>query len=198
MRLFGKLLLIVGFVMAATSEGAQAAPDPENTLIMELRHGTVLIEMRPDLAPQHVARIKELTREKFFDRLKFHRVIFGFMAQTGDPDGDGTGGSGRKLDAEFSNEPFVRGTVGMARAGDPNKQDADDKEDPKFLNSADSQWFICFDDAQFLNGQYTVWGRVIEGMDVVDKIKKAPQGSRSGRVDNPDRIRTLRVLADVQ
>ncbi len=184
MRLFGKLLLIVGFVMASTSEGAQAAPDPENTLIMELKDGTVLIEMRPDLAPKHVARIKELTREGFYDRLKFHRVIWGFMAQTGDPDGDGTGGSGTKLPAEFSNEPFVRGTVGMARAQNPN--------------SGDSQWFICFDDAQFLNGQYTVWGRVIEGMEVVDKIKKAPQGRQSGMVDNPDRIRTLRVLADVQ
>ncbi len=190
MRHFGKLLLIVGFILAATSEEAQAAPDPENTLIMELTHGTVLIEMRPDLAPTHVARIKKLTREKFYDGLKFHRVIPGFFAQTGDPKGDGKGGTGVPLQAEFSDEPFVRGTIAMARGYE--------RYAGGNVNIGDSQWFICFDDVPTMNGNYTVWGRVIEGMDVVDKIKKAPKGRGSGMVDNPDSIRTLRVLADVQ
>ena len=168
--------------MAMQNGEAQAAPDPENTLVLELKDGKVLIELLPDLAPKHVARIKELPRDGFYDGLTFHRVMAGFMAQTGDPDGDGTGGSGQKLPAEFSNEPFVRGTVGMARAQNPD--------------SGDSQFFICFDDAQFLNGQYTVWGRVIEGMEAVDKIKKAPAGRQSGRVDDPDKMISLKVLAD--
>ncbi len=129
--------------------------DPENTLIMEIPHGEVVIEMRPDLAPKHVARIKELAREGFYNGVAFHRVIDGFMAQTGDPTGTGMGGSTYPdLDAEFTQTPFVRGTVGMARTSDPN--------------TANSQWFICFDDCSFLNGQYTVWGKVVEGMDVVD------------------------------
>ena len=170
--------------MALQNGEAQAASDPENTLVLELKDGKVLIELLPDLAPKHVARIKELTRQGFYDGLTFHRVMAGFMAQTGDPDGDGTGGSGQKLPAEFSREPFVRGTVGMARAQNPD--------------SGDSQFFICFDDAQFLNGQYTVWGRVIEGMEAVDKIKKAPAGRQSGRVDDPDKMISLKVLADVQ
>ena len=170
--------------MATQNAEAQAASDPENTLVLELKDGKVLIEMLPEIAPKHVARIKELTREGFYDGLTFHRVMAGFMAQTGDPDGDGTGGSGQKLPAEFSNEPFVRGTVGMARASNPD--------------SGDSQFFICFDDAQFLNGQYTVWGRVIEGMEAVDQIKKAPAGRDSGRVDDPDKMISLKVLADVQ
>ncbi len=191
MRLFGKLLLIVGFVLAATSEGAQATPDPENTLIMELKHGTVLIEMRPDLAPTHVARIKELTREKFYDGLKFHQVISRVMAEVGDPKMESRGyGTGRKLKAEFSNEPFVRGTVGMSRHRDGRHPDAE--------NSADYKWFICFDEWSYFIGKYTVWGRVIEGMDVVDKIKNAPKWHRSDLVIDPDRIRSLRVLADVQ
>ena len=184
MRLFGKLLLILGMIMAVQSDDAAAASDPENTLILEIRHGTVEIELLPDLAPKHVARIKELTREGFYDGLKFHRVIDGFMAQTGDPNGDGTGGSGTKLPAEFSKEPFVRGTVGMARASSPN--------------SGDSQWFITFDDAQFLNGQYTVWGRVVSGMEAVDMIRKAPRSRQSGMVNNPDEIISLKVKADVQ
>ena len=178
------LLLIVGLVMTQTDAGAKAASDPENTLIMELDNGTVVIELRPDLAPQHVARIKELTREGFYDGLTFHRVIDGFMAQTGDPRGDGTGGSGKNLPAEFSNEPFVRGTVGMARAQNPN--------------SGDNQFFIMFADGSFLNGQYTVWGQVVEGMDAVDKIKKAPAGRQSGAVDDPDKILSLKVQADTQ
>jgi peptidylprolyl isomerase len=138
--------------------------------------------MRPDLAPRHVARIKELVRMKFYDGLVFHRVIDGFMAQTGDPTGTGRGGSGQTLPAEFSNAPFKRGTVGMARASDPN--------------SADSQFFICFAPAPFLDGQYTVWGQVTSGMEFVDKIKKGT--GRNGMVSNPDKIIRLRVAADVK
>jgi len=170
--------------MTMESAGPAAAADPENTLVLELKDGTVLIELRPDLAPKHVERIKELAREGFYDGLLFHRVIDGFMAQTGDPRGDGTGGSGQKLPAEFSDEPFVRGTVGMARAQSPN--------------SGDSQFFIMFADGSFLNGQYTVWGQVVEGMEAVDKIKKAPAGRQSGAVDDPDKIVSLKVQADVK
>ena len=151
--------------------------DPENTLIMDMTHGTVVIEMRPDLAPGHVARIKELVREKFYDGIVFHRVIDGFMAQTGCPHGTGTGGSGTKLKAEFNGESHVRGVTSMARANDPD--------------SGDSQFFICFDDATFLDGQYTAWGKVIDGMENVDKIK------RGEPVADPDKITQLRVAADV-
>jgi cyclophilin family peptidyl-prolyl cis-trans isomerase len=151
--------------------------DPENTLVMEIPHGRVVIRLRPDLAPNHVARIKELTREGFYDGIVFHRVIDGFMAQTGDPTGTGTGGSGKKLKAEFTREPHVRGTVSMARAQNPD--------------SGDSQFFICFEDSPWLNGQYTVWGQVVEGMEAVDKIK------RGEPVDNPDAIVSLRVAADL-
>jgi len=153
-----------------------AINDPENTLIMDLEHGQVIIALRPDLAPGHVARIKELTREGFYDGIVFHRVIDGFMAQGGDPTGTGTGGSGQHLPAEFSEEPHVRGTASMARAADPN--------------SADSQFFICFDDAPFLNRQYTVWGQVVEGMEHVDKIK------RGEPVQDPDKIVKMQVAAD--
>lgn len=155
---------------------------PEDTLVMELPSGQVVIALRPDLAPEHVARVKELVREGFYDGLAFHRVIDGFMAQTGCPQGTGTGGSGRKLKAEFSDTPFVRGTVGAARTQDPN--------------SADSQWFICFDDASWLNGQYTVWGQVVEGMEAVDALRKAPASDPSGRVPDPDRIISIKVRAD--
>jgi peptidylprolyl isomerase len=151
--------------------------DPENTLIMDMTHGRVVIALRPDLAPRHVTRIKELARQKFYDGVVFHRVIEGFMAQTGCPHGTGTGGSGHKLAPEFNNEPHVRGTCSMARAQAPN--------------SADSQFFICFADARFLDRQYTAWGKVIEGMEHVDKI------SRGEPVKNPDKIFTLRVAADV-
>ena len=156
--------------------------DLENTLYLELKDGRVIIALRPDLAPNHVARIKELVRDGFYDGLKFHRVIEGFMAQTGDPRGDGTGGSGQKLDAEFNDEPHVRGTCSMARAQNPN--------------SADSQFFICFDDARFLDGQYTVWGEVIEGMEAVDALAKAPAHDRSGMVPNPDKLLSAKVAAD--
>jgi peptidylprolyl isomerase len=163
--------------------GRAFAADPENTLYLDLADGRVVIEMLPDIAPKHVARIKELTRKGFYDGLVFHRVIDGFMAQTGDPKGDGTGGSGVKLPAEFSNYPFVRGTVGMARAASPD--------------SADSQFFICFAPARFLNGKYTVWGRVIDGMEYVDKIKRGDE-SRNGLVENPDRIVRMQVAADAK
>ncbi len=157
--------------------------DKENTLYMDLDYGRVVIELLPDVAPNHVARIKELTRQGFYDGLKFHRVIDGFMAQTGDPLGNGTGGSGQKLKAEFNATPHVRGTVSMARASDPN--------------SADSQFFICFDDATFLDGQYTVFGKVVEGMEYVDMIKKGnPQ--MNGTVQNPDVIVKMQVAADVK
>src|SRR3954454_12900842 len=152
--------------------------DTENTMILETTQGPVKIEMRPDLAPGHVARIKELVREGFYDGIVFHRVIEGFMAQTGCPNGTGTGGSGKKLKAEFNDEPHVRGTVSMARAANPD--------------SGDSQFFICFDDARFLDKQYTAWGKVVEGMDNVDKIK------RGEPVDNPDKITSLKVAADVK
>ncbi|WP_407660402.1 peptidylprolyl isomerase [Kaistia algarum] len=151
--------------------------DPENTLILETTKGTAVIELRPDLAPGHVARIKELAREGFYDGVVFHRVIDGFMAQTGDPTGTGMGGSGKKLKAEFNREPHRRGTASMARAQDPN--------------SGDSQFFICFGDASFLNGQYTVWGQVIEGMENIDKIK------RGEPVKDPDKIISAKVAADV-
>jgi peptidylprolyl isomerase len=178
-------LIGIGLLFMTTTSAAMAASDPENTLIMELKDGPVTIELLPDLAPQHVAHIKELTREGFYDGLVFHRVMDGFMAQTGDPTGTGSGGSDRPdLNAEFSAEPFVRGVLGMARAQSPN--------------SANSQWFICLDDARFLDRQYTVFGRVTEGMELVDMIRKAPAGRQSGMVDDPDKIISLKVLADTQ
>ncbi|MBY0432463.1 MAG: peptidylprolyl isomerase, partial [Rhodospirillales bacterium] len=147
------------------------------------RTGKVLIEMRPDLAPNHVARIKELTRKGFYDGSAFHRVIPGFMAQTGDPTGTGSGGSGKKLKAEFSQEPHVRGVTSMARSGDPN--------------SADSQFFIMLATSPHLNGQYTAWGKVVDGMENVDQIKKG-SASQNGIVQDPDRIIKMRVLTDVK
>ena len=152
--------------------------DLENMLYLETAHGRVTIKLRPDLAPNHVARVKELVRQKFYDGTPFHRVIPGFMAQGGDPTGTGTGGSGKKLKAEFTKEPFKRGTIGAARSQSPD--------------SADSQFFICFDRASHLDGQYTVWGEVTEGMDVVDKVAKGEPPA------NPDKIISLRVAADAE
>jgi cyclophilin family peptidyl-prolyl cis-trans isomerase len=152
--------------------------NPENTLVMQTTKGSVVILLRPDLAPKHVARIKELTRQGFYDGLVFHRVIDGFMAQGGDPTGTGTGGSGKKLSGEFSREPHVRGICSMARSNHPD--------------SADSQFFICYDEAPWLNGQYTVWGQVIEGMEAVDQFAQGEP------VDNPDSIISLQVLSDVE
>jgi peptidylprolyl isomerase len=153
-----------------------SAADLENTLYLDVPAGRVVIEMRPDLAPKHVARIKELVRRHFYDGIVFHRVIAGFMAQTGDPKGNGTGGSGQNLPAEFSKEPHLRGTVSMARAQSPD--------------SADSQFFICFAPAPFLDGKYTVWGKVTSGMEYIDAIKKGEPPS------NPDKIIKMQVAAD--
>ena len=153
--------------------------DPENTIIMDTTKGQVVIQLRPDLAPKHVDRIKTLAREGFYDGIVFHRVIDGFMAQVGCPHGTGTGGSKHpNLKQEFNAEPHVRGICSMARAQNPD--------------SANSQFFIVFDDASFLDRQYTVWGQVIEGMDNVDKIK------RGEPVQNPDKITSMKVAADVK
>lgn len=151
---------------------------PENTLLLELKGGTVTIQLRPDLAPKHVKRIKELVRDGFYDGIVFHRVIEGFMAQTGDPTGTGMSGSGQKLKAEFSREPHVRGTLSMARAMN--------------VDSADSQFFICFKDANFLDGQYTVWGKVKSGMEHVDAIV------RGEPPENPDKIISFKVAGDAE
>ena len=159
-----------------------SAADLENTIYLDVPAGRVVIETRPDLAPKTVARIKELARKGFYDGIAFHRVIAGFMAQTGDPRGDGTGGSGQKLKAEFSNAHHVRGTVSMARAQDPD--------------SADSQFFICFAPAPFLDGKYTIFGQVTSGMDFIDAIKKGDP-DRNGSVTDPDRIVKMQVAADV-
>ncbi len=180
MRLFRSILATL---MLAFGASDAVAAELENTLYMDLKTGRVTIEMRPDLAPKHVARIKELVRQKFYDGLPFHRVIAGFMAQTGDPNEDGTGGSGTKLAAEFSSEPHVRGTVSMARASNPN--------------SADSQFFIVLDAAPHLNGKYTVWGKVVDGMEHVDRIKLGSE-ALNGKVYGPDRMLSLRVASDVE
>ena len=153
------------------------AEDLENTLILTLDTGPVTIRLRPDLAPGHVARIKELAREGFYDGIVFHRVIPGFMAQGGDPQGQGFGGSGKKLKAEFNDAPHVRGTCSMARSQNPD--------------SADSQFFICLDDARFLDRQYTAWGQVIEGMEHVDSLPKGEPPR------TPGKIVSMKVAADL-
>nr|WP_228073430.1 peptidylprolyl isomerase [Kordiimonas pumila] len=161
--------------MTTTTEAMQL--DKENIIYIDTADGRIAIAMRPDVAPNHVARIKELTRQGFYDGTIFHRVIDGFMAQGGDPDGTGTGGSGQNIKAEFNNLPHLRGTVSMARAAS--------------VDSADSQFFICFDRSPFLDGQYTVWGRVIGGMDVVDAIVRGEPPA------NPTKIIKMSVAADV-
>lgn len=173
------LILTIAMVLTmVTASNSADAANLEDTLYLDLEYGRVVIELLPEKAPEHVKRIKELTREGFYDGIVFHRVIEGFMAQTGDPTGTGRGGSGQNINAEFSSEPFVRGVVGMARAQSPN--------------SADSQFFICFQDAQFLNNQYTVWGRVTEGMEFVDKIRRGEPPA------NPDKIIKMQVAADAK
>ncbi len=186
MRVIRKLLAAIGLFLAGASGVHAVGPavkDPENTLIMQLSTGRVVIEMRPDLAPHHVERIKQLVREKFYDGTPFHRVIDGFMVQGGDPTGTGTGGSGHKLKAEFSSAQHERGTVSMARAMDPD--------------SADSQFFICLAPQPSLDGKYTIWGRVVSGMEYVDKIKKGDP-ARNGMVFDPDRIVWMRLATDVK
>ncbi len=178
-----KRLLLTGLALAgvAIPQSSAQAADPENTLFMDLEHGRVVIDLRPDLAPKHVARIKDLARAGFYDGLTFHRVIDGFMAQGGDPNGTGTGGSGQNIPAEFSPPnvaKHLRGTVSMARARHPD--------------SADSQFFICFQPAPFLDGQYTIWGQVSAGMEFVDMIK------RGEPVVDPDVILRMQVAADAE
>jgi peptidylprolyl isomerase len=174
--------LALAFAALAPLTAESQTMDKENTLYIDLKDGRVVIQMRPDLAPKHVAQIKKLAREGKYDGVVFHRVIDGFMAQTGDPDGTGMGGMGEKLNAEFSKEPHVRGTVSMARTNEPN--------------SARSQFFICFATADFLDNKYTVWGQVTSGMEFVDKIKKGV--GQSGTVQNPDKMLKVRVAADVK
>ena len=176
MKSFFKILFFLLFINSAMAE------DLTNIVYLELKDGKVVIEMKPDHAPEHVKRIKELISEKFYDGLKFHRVIDGFMAQTGDPRGDGTGGSGQNIAAEFNSLPHIRGTVSMARAQDPD--------------SADSQFFICFQESSFLDGQYTAWGQVTEGMEFVDKIKRG--AGSNGMVDDPDKIISMRLAEEVK
>lgn len=160
---------------------AYQVKDPENAIVLKLKHGDVVIEMFPDAAPKHVARIKQLVREGFYNGLKFHRVIEGFMAQGGCPIGNGTGGSGKKLKAEFNRNPHKRGTVSMARSMNPD--------------SADSQFFICYADCAWLDGQYTVWGEVTSGMEYVDALKKGT--GANGLVIDPDIIVSMNVIADL-
>jgi peptidylprolyl isomerase len=171
--------ILGSIVIAMTLTGAANGQDLDNTLYMDLEAGRVVIELRPDLAPKHVARIKELTREGFYDGIVFHRVIPGFMAQSGDPTGTGRGGSDKPdLPAEFSDAPFQRGTLGMARTSDPN--------------SANSQFFINFAPTPHLNGQYTVWGQVVEGMEYVDQIAQGEPPA------DPDKIVKMQVAADAE
>ena len=159
------------------------ALNPEDTIVMELKDGPVTIALKPDVAPEHVARVKELTRRGFYDGIVFHRVIPGFMAQTGDPTGTGSGGSDLPdLKAEFSDARHVRGTCSMARTSNPN--------------SANSQFFICFADAPWLDRQYTVWGEVVNGMEHVDAIKKGGEHNNGAISGEPDKIVKMRVQAD--
>ena len=175
--------LVASFMFLALPAAAQV-DDPENTLLLELKDGTVTIKLRPDLAPGHVERLKTLAREGFYDGIVFHRVIDGFMAQTGDPTGTGSGGSELPdLKAEFTYTPFVRGVIGMARTNDPD--------------SANSQFFIMFAEAPNLNGGYTVLGEVVSGMEFVDAIKKG-SAADNGLVTDPDKIISMKVAADAQ
>jgi peptidylprolyl isomerase len=181
-RMMISLTLGLGFAMFSSALPAAPAQDLQNTLYLDTKDGRITIVLRPDLAPKHVAQIEVLTKRGFYNGLVFHRVIDGFMAQTGDPTGTGTGKSDLpNIPAEFSSEPFKRGTVGMARSQDPN--------------SANSQFFICFGDASFLNNKYTVVGQVVSGMDVVDKIKKGSKDD-NGAVTNPDKIIKMQMGAD--
>jgi len=175
-----RTMFVAAFLAALFAAGVASAAD-ENTLYLDLKDGRVTIQLRPDLAPKHVAQIKTLTKQGFYDGIVFHRVIDGFMAQTGDPTGTGRGGSDLPdIPAEFTAEPFKRGVVGMARSQNPN--------------SANSQFFIMFDDGDFLNNQYTVFGVVTDGMELVDNIKRG--AGQSGQVTNPDKIIKMQLASD--
>ena len=187
LALFAVLFAIApaAIVPALAQQGLPAGADPQNTLIIDTTQGRIVVKLRNDIAPKHAERLKQLARDKYYDNVPFHRVIAGFMAQTGDGErGNGTGGSKYpNVPAEFSNVPFTRGIVGMARANDPN--------------SANSQFFIMFADGPFLNGMYTVIGQVLSGMDVVDKLKKGdPQAN--GTVVGPDKMVSVKVAADAK
>jgi peptidylprolyl isomerase len=179
-----RILTLITTIFFIIMNNAIAKPtNLENILYIDLKYGRVVIEMLPEIAPKHVERIKTLTRQKFYDGIVFHRVIDGFMTQTGDPSGTGMGGSKLPdLKAEFSDEPHIRGAVSMARAANPN--------------SGNSQFFIVTHDSRFLDSQYSVWGRVIKGMEFVDKIKKGTPGS--GKVNDPDSMIKVRIAADVE
>ncbi len=182
-RLFIAVALVLAAALAPAVVGAQTQ-DPQNTLYLDTKDGRVVIRLRPDIAPLHVAQIKALARRGFYDGLVFHRVIDGFMAQTGDPKGNGTGGSDLpNIKAEFSPVPFRRGVVGMARSQDPN--------------SANSQFFIMFAEVPSLNNQYTVFGEVVSGMEFVDRIKKG-DSSANGTVTAPDKIIKMKLAADAK
>jgi peptidylprolyl isomerase len=185
-----RLLAVLTALVFAAPAFAQSLPtklDKQNAIVIDTTKGRIVIALRTDVAPQHAERIKQLAREGFYNNVPFHRVMDGFMAQTGDgQNGNGTGGSKYpNLKQEFSSLPFKRGTVGMARRGDS-------------VDSANSQFFICFDEASSLNKQYTVIGEVVQGMDVVDKLKKAPPGSSSGTVTDPDKMVKVQVAADIK
>ena len=184
-RIFAIVIALVCAAPAFAQVKLPAGLDPQNTILLDTKYGRVIIKLRNDIAPKHAERIKLLAREGFYDNVPFHRVIAGFMAQTGDgQNGNGTGGSKYpELKAEFSNVPYVRGIVGMARTNDPN--------------SANSQFFIMFAENSGLNGQYTVIGQVVSGMDVVDKLKKGPEAA-NGAVTDPDKILKMQVAADAK
>lgn len=182
--MFRKLVMILALSVAAAVPAAAQQADPQNTVYLDTKDGRITIRLRPDLAPKHVAQIKALTKRGFYNGIVFHRVIPGFMAQTGDPTGTGTGGSDLpNIPAEFTSTPFKRGSVGMARSSQPN--------------SANSQFFICYEGCGSLTGQYTLFGEVVSGMEAVDKIKKGDQG-RNGQVTNPDKIVKMQLAADAR
>jgi peptidylprolyl isomerase len=182
MRLVAALFAFLILALPSMAAPTPVTPDddPDNVLIVQLKDGPVVIRMEPDIAPATVKRIKELVRQGFYDGVKWHRVIAGTLAQTGDPTGTGQGGSGKTIKAEFSAEPFLRGTVGMARAAE--------------VDSGDSQWFICLKAMPDFNRQYTVWGKVIRGMEFVNHI--ATGGSDDGHVSEPDQVVSARIEGD--
>jgi cyclophilin family peptidyl-prolyl cis-trans isomerase len=176
-------LAAAAFILSAGLALAQGALDPQNTVYMDLKDGRVVIKLRPDLAPKHVERIKILTKRGFYDGIVFHRVIAGFMAQTGDPTGTGMGGSDLpNLPAEFTPERYKKGSVGMARSQSPN--------------SANSQFYLCYDGCGSLTGQYTLWGEIVSGMEFVEKIKKG--AGSNGEVTGPDKIVKMQMMADAK